>query len=39
MSIFLSITIVAMFAVFSVDVMQKRREFLKQEQRTNIENF
>ena len=32
MSIFLSITFVAMLAVFSVDVMQKRREFLKQSQ-------
>lgn len=35
MSIFLSVTIVAMLAVFSVDVLQKRREFLKQHQ--NIE--
>ena len=34
MSIFLSITLVAMFTVFSVDVMQKRREFLKQHQST-----
>jgi hypothetical protein len=34
MSIFLSITLVAMLAVFSVDVMQKRREFLKQQQST-----
>jgi len=32
MSIFLSITLVSMLAVFSVDVMQKRREFLKQHQ-------
>jgi len=32
MSIFLSVTIVAMLAVFSVDVLQKRREFLKQHQ-------
>ena len=32
MSIFLSITFVAMLAVFSVDVVQKRREFLKQSQ-------
>jgi len=32
MSIFLSITVVAMLAVFSVDVLQKRREFLKQHQ-------
>ena len=32
MSIFLSITLVAMLAVFSVDVVQKRREFLKQSQ-------
>ena len=31
MSIFLSITLIAMLAVFSVDVMQKRREFLKQQ--------
>jgi len=35
MSIFLSVTIVAMLTVFSVDVLQKRREFLKQHQ--NIE--
>lgn len=34
MSIFLSITIFALLAVFSVDVMQKRREFLKQQQST-----
>ena len=34
MSIFLSITLVAMLAVFSVDVMQKRREFLKQQRKT-----
>jgi hypothetical protein len=34
MSIFLSITLVAMLTVFSVDVMQKRREFLKQHQST-----
>jgi len=32
MSIFLSVTIVAMLAVFSVDVLQKHREFLKQHQ-------
>lgn len=30
MSVFLSVTVVAMLAVFSVDVLQKRREFLKQ---------
>lgn len=35
MSIFLTVTIIAMLAVFSVDVLQKRREFLKQHQ--NIE--
>jgi hypothetical protein len=34
MSIFLSITLVAMLTVFSVDVRQKRREFLKQQQST-----
>jgi hypothetical protein len=34
MSIFLSITLVAMLAVFSVDVRQKRREFLKQQKGT-----
>jgi hypothetical protein len=34
MSIFLSITFVAMLAVFSVDAMQKRREFVKQQQST-----
>jgi len=34
MSVFLSVTIVAMLAVFSVDVLQKRREFLKQHQST-----
>lgn len=32
MSIFLTVTVVAMLAVFSVDVSQKRREFLKQHQ-------
>jgi hypothetical protein len=32
MSIFLTVTVVAMLAVFSVDVLQKRREFLKQHQ-------
>ena len=31
MSIFLSITLVAMLAVFSVDVRQKRRAFLEQQ--------
>lgn len=34
MSVFLSVTIVAMLAVFSVDVMQKRRDYLKQHQST-----
>lgn len=34
MSLFLFFTIVALLAVFSVDVRQKRREFLKQEQST-----
>jgi hypothetical protein len=34
MNIFLSITTFALLAVFSVDVMQKRREFLKQQQST-----
>jgi hypothetical protein len=34
MSIFLSITLIAMLAIFSVDVKQKRREFLKQQQST-----
>jgi len=34
MSIFLSITLFAMLTVFSVDVLQKRREFLKQKQGT-----
>jgi len=34
MTIFLSITIFALLTVFSVDVMQKRREFLKQHQST-----
>jgi hypothetical protein len=31
MSIFLLITIVALLTVFSLDVSQKRRKFLKQE--------
>jgi hypothetical protein len=31
MGIFLSITLFAMLTVFSVDVRQKRREFLKQQ--------
>jgi hypothetical protein len=34
MSIFLSIILAAMLTVFSVDVLQKRREFLKQQQNT-----
>jgi hypothetical protein len=34
MSIVLSITLFAMLTVFSVDVLQKRREFLKQQQDT-----
>ncbi len=32
MNIFLSITFVALLTAFSVDVLQKRREFLKQQQ-------
>jgi hypothetical protein len=32
MNIFLILTIVALLTVFSVDVKQKRREFLKQHQ-------
>lgn len=39
MSIFLSVTIVAMVAVFSVDVLQKRREFLKQHQSVEQSDF
>jgi hypothetical protein len=39
MSIFLSITLVAMLTVFCVDVMQKRREFLKQHQNTQKNDF
>jgi len=31
MSIFLSITFIAMLAVFSVDVSHKRREYLRQQ--------
>jgi hypothetical protein len=34
MSIFLSITLVAMLTVFSVDVRQKRRAFLEQQKST-----
>jgi hypothetical protein len=34
MDIFLSITFVAMLTVFSLDVRQKRREYLKQHQST-----
>jgi len=34
MNIFLSITLIALLTVFSVDVRQKRREFLKQHQST-----
>jgi len=34
MSIFLSVTLIALLTVFSVDVKQKRREFLKQHQST-----
>jgi hypothetical protein len=39
MSIFLSVTIVAMVAVFSVDVSQKRRAFLKQHQSIEQSDF
>ena len=35
MSIFLSITIFALLTVFSVDIAQKRREFMKQKQSVN----
>ena len=38
MSLFLLITIVALLAVFSVDVRQKRSEYLKQERSTKQEN-
>lgn len=34
MSVFLSITFVAMLTVFSVDARQKRREYLKQQSST-----
>ena len=34
MSIFLSITLAAMLTVFCVDVLLKRREYLKQQQST-----
>ncbi len=34
MNIFLVITFVAMLAVFSLDVKQKRREYLKQDRST-----
>jgi len=39
MSIFLVITLVAMLSVFSVDVMQKRRELLKQHQSVQKNDF
>ena len=39
MSIFLSITLIAMLTVFSVDVVQKRREFVKQHQSTKLKDF
>ncbi len=39
MSIFLSITLVALLTVFSVDVMQKRREFVKQQHSTKHQDF
>ena len=34
MNIFLLLTFIALLTVFSVDVQQKRREFLKQHQST-----
>jgi len=34
MNIFLTLIFIAMLTVFSVDVRQKRREFLKQQQST-----
>jgi hypothetical protein len=39
MNVFLVITLVAMLAVFSVDVLQKRREFLKQHQSVQKNDF
>jgi len=39
MNIFLIITLVAMLAIFSVDAMQKRREYVKQQQSTKQKNF
>jgi len=39
MNVFLVLTLVAMLAVFSVDVMQKRREFLKQHQSVQTNDF
>jgi Tfp pilus assembly protein PilN len=39
MSLFLLITIIALLAVISVDVRQKRRAFLKQEQSTQHANM
>lgn len=39
MSFFLMITIVALLAVFSVDVREKRREHLKKEQSANQDFF
>ena len=39
MNIFLIITLFAMLAVFSEDAMQKRREFVKQQQSTKQQNF
>jgi hypothetical protein len=39
MSIFLAITFTAMVAVFSVDALQKRREFVKQHQSSKKNDF
>lgn len=39
MSLFLMITIIALLAVFSVDLRQKRRALLKQEQSTQHANM
>lgn len=39
MTTFLIIPLVAMLAVFSADAMQKRSEFVKQQQSTKQKNF
>jgi len=39
MNIFIALVLIAMLTVFSVDVRQKRRDFLKRNRNTKQSNF